>query len=196
MNNRLSTFTGLLVLLAGGAGVYILLRQRPSSEQEAEQVGQTVVPVQVAQIRQQTFHDAVQAYAIIPNPGVGGAAPASIPIASPVGGYISQVHCAVGQHVRLGEVLFCLYDEPARLTIEQAKQAVAFAEENLQRQEKLREIQGTSAAVYLEAQQLLKVARNQLQQAQAQHTLFEVKAPFDGTVTEMVAGLGQVVAQG
>jgi len=196
MNNKLGTLIGLLVLLAGGVGIYVLFRQGPPIEEEAEQAAETVVPVEVAQIRRMTMHDYVRAYgSILPNPGIGDAAPASVRIDSPVDGLVTEVHCVVGQEVRKGQVLFALYDRPARLAVAQAEKAVAFAKENFGRQEKLKQVQGTSAKLYLEAQQQLDSARNQLSRAQAELDLLKVTAPFDGTIMDVIARAGQAVMQ-
>ena len=196
MSNKLGTLVGLLVLLAGGVGIYVLFRQGPPVAEEPEQAAETIVPVEVARIRRMTLHDYVLAYgSIVPNPGIGDAIPANVRIDSPVDGLVSEVHCVVGQEVQKGQVLFTLYDRPARLAVEQAAQAVRFAEENFQRQEKLKQVEGTSAKLHLEAQQQLDSARNQLDRAQAELDLLKVAAPFDGTVIEVTARAGQAVMQ-
>jgi len=196
MNNKLGTLVGLLVLLAGGAGIYALFRQGPPVAEEVEETLETIVPVEVAQMRRMMMHDYVRAYgSIAPDPGFGASTPASVRISSPADGLVTEVRCVVGQEVHQGEVLFSLYDQPARLAVEQATQAVKFAEENFQRQEKLKEVQGTSAKLFLEAQQQLDSARNQLNRARVELDLLSVKAPFEGTVMEVSARVGQTVGQ-
>jgi hypothetical protein len=101
MSNRLGTSIGLLILLAGAAGVYVLFREGPAVEEEAEQEVQTVVPVKVAQIRRMTLHDYLRAYgSLVANPGGGDAAPASVRINSPLDGMVTEVHCVAGQEVK------------------------------------------------------------------------------------------------
>ncbi len=196
MNSKLGTLVGLFVLLAGGIGIYVLFRQGPPVGEEVEAPPETVVPVEVGQIRRMTMHDYVRAYgSIVPDPGIGAASPASIRLASPADGLISEVHCVVGQEVHQGQVLLSLYDRPARLAVEQAAQAAKFAEENFERQGKLKQIEGTSTKLYLEAQQQLDNARNQLNRAQIELDLLSVKAPFDGTIMEVSARVGQAVAR-
>lgn len=196
MNDKLGTFVGLLILLAGGIGIYALFRQGPPAAEEAQEPTETVVPVGVAQIHRMTLYDYVRAYgSVVPNPGIGAATPASVRIVSPTDGLVSGVNCVVGQEVHEGQILFALDARPARLAVEQAAQAVRFAEENFQRQEKLKDIQGTSAKLYLEAQQQLDIARNRLNRARVELDLLSVQAPFDGTVTEVIARVGQAVAQ-
>jgi len=130
MNNKLGALVGLLVLLAGGASIYVLFRQGPPVVEEVEETPQTVVPVEVTQMRRMMMYDYVRAYgSITPDPGTGASSPASVSISSPADGLITEVNCAVGQEVHQGRVLFSLYDQPARLAVEQASQAVRFAEE-------------------------------------------------------------------
>jgi len=196
MSNRLGGLLGLFILLAGGAGVYLLSRQAPGGEEESEETVATVVPVAVGQIRRMTLHDYVQAYgSVVPNPGVAGVAPAGAQVDSSADGVVTEVHCTVGQQVKRGQVLFSLYDRPAKLAVDQAEQTLRFAEENLMRQDKLRQIEGTSTKLFLEAQQQRDIARNALNRAQAELELLKVAAPFDAEVVEILAGAGEAVGR-
>ena len=196
MSNRLGTFIGLLILLAGAAGVYVLFREGPAVEEEAEQEVQTVVPVKVAQIRRMTLHDYLRAYgSVVANPGAGDAAPASVRINSPLDGMVTEVHCVAGQEVKKGQVLFGLYDRLAKLAVEQAEKAVTFTRTNFERQEQLKQVQGTSAKLYQDAQQQFEDANNRLSRARAELELFKVMAPFDGTIMDVRVRVGEVVAQ-
>jgi RND family efflux transporter MFP subunit len=196
MKNRLGGFLGLFILCVGGAGLYVLSQQPRGGEEEAEEAVETVVPVETGQIQQMTLHDYLRAYGtVVPNPGVAGVAPAGVRVNSPLDGIVTEVDCAVGQQVKKGQVLFALYDRPARLAVEQAEKTLTFAEENFQRQDKLRQVQGTSAKLYLEARQQLDDARNALGRAQAELELLKVTAPFDATVVEVFATAGEAVSQ-
>ncbi len=196
MNNRLGGLLGLFILLAGGAGLYVVSRQAPGGQEEAEEAAATVVPVEVGQIRRMTLHDYLRVYgSVTPNPGIAGVAPAVVRVSSPLDGVVTEVHCTAGQKVKKGQVLFALYDRPAKLAVDQAEKTLKFAEENLQRQDKLRQVQGTSTKLYLEAQQQLDSARSALGRAQAELELLTVVAPFDATVVEVYAAAGEVVGQ-
>lgn len=196
MSSRLGGLLGLFILFAGGAGLYILSRQAPDGEGKAEEAVATVVPVAVGQIRQMTLHDYVQAYgSVIPNPGVVGFAPAGARVNSSLDGVVTEVHCAIGQQVKKGQVLFSLYDRPATLAMDQAEQTLRFAEENFQRQDKLRQVEGTSARLFLDAQQQLDSARNTLGRAQAELDLLKVTAPFDARVVEIYVTAGEAVGR-
>jgi membrane fusion protein (multidrug efflux system) len=196
MSNRLSGLFGLAILLVGGAGIYLLSRSGPGIEAEPEETVQTVVPVETAQIRRMTLHDYLWAYgSVVPNPGTADAAPASVQITSPLDGIVTEIHCAVGQHVEKGQILFALYDRVAKLGVDQAEKTLAFTQENFDRQDKLRQIQGTSAKLYLEAKQQLDNARNELNRAQAELELLKVTAPLDGTIMDIRARTGEAVTQ-
>jgi membrane fusion protein (multidrug efflux system) len=196
MSNKLSGLLGLLILFAGGAGLYVLSRQAPGGEEESEPAVVTVVPVKVAQIRRQALHDYLSAYgSVVPNPGVAGVAPAGAKIRAPLDGIVTEVHCAVGQRVTQGQVLFALYDRLAKAAVDQAQKTLAFAEENWRRQGHLKQIDGTSAKLYLEAQQQLDAARNALGRAEVELELLKVAAPFDGTIVELCVTAGETVGQ-
>lgn len=196
MSNRLSGLLGLLILFVGGAGLYVLSRQAPGVEEGAEPAIETIVPVEVTQIRRQTLHDYLWVYgSVIPNPGVAGVAPAGVSIRSPQDGIVTEVHCAAGQQVTKGEVLFALDDRLAKAAVDQAQKALVFAEENERRQDHLRQIDGTSAKLYLEAQQQLGSARNALGRAEVELEMLKVVAPFDGTIVDLYATAGETVGQ-
>jgi membrane fusion protein (multidrug efflux system) len=197
MSNKLSGLLGLLILLAGGAGLYLFSRQAPGGEEEAEEAAATVVPVQVGQIQRMTLHDYLWTYgSVIANPGIADTAPAAARVSSPRESIVTQVHCAVGDQVKQGQVLFSLYERLASLTVEQAEQTLRFAEENFRRQAKLQQVQGTSAKLYLEAQQQFDDARNALSRARAELEMLKVTAPFDGTIMAVDTTVGETVAQG
>lgn len=194
MSNKLGGLLGLLILFAGGAGLYVLSRQASGGEEEAEEAVVTVVPVKVAQIRRQTLHDYLSAYgSVVPNPGVAGVAPAGANIRAPLDGIVTEVHCAVGQRVTKGQALFLLYDRLAKATVDQAQKNLAFAQENWRRQDGLRQIDGTSARLLLEAQQQLDAARIALSRAETELELLKVTAPFDGTIVELGVTAGETV---
>ena len=101
----------------------------------------------------------------------------------------------MGQQVTKGQVLFALDDRLAKAAVDQAHKALAFAEENWRRQDHLRQIDGTSAKLYLEAQQQLDTARNALGRAEVELELLKVVAPFDGTIMDLLATAGETVGQ-
>lgn len=197
MSSRIGGVVGLLILLAGGAGLYLFSRQAPGGEEGATEAPPTVVPVEVSQVQRMTLHDYLWTYgSVIPDPGLGGSAPAAVRVSSPIESVVTQVTCSPGDRVTKGQVLFSLYDRPAQLAVEQAEAAAKFAEENLLRQEKLNQVQATSAKLLLEAQQQLDAAQSALNQARLELEWHTVRAPFDGTVMAVETTVGQTVPQG
>ncbi|MCL5270447.1 MAG: efflux RND transporter periplasmic adaptor subunit [bacterium] len=192
--NRLGTFIGLIILLAGAFGVYSLFQDKPAAEEAAEPEIATQVAVQVAKVQKADLHGYVRAYGTVElDPGDGKSAPASVRITAPSAGIITEARCAEGQQVKKGDILFRLDSRIADVSIEKARQAVSFAEKNFARQQKLRAIQGTSDKLYLEAQQALEAARAELAGAQTQRTLLAVVAPFSGTIVSLDAKVGETV---
>jgi RND family efflux transporter MFP subunit len=101
-----------------------------------------------------------------------------------------------GQQVKSGEVLFAMYDRPAKLAVKQTQMAVTFAEQQLERQKKLQQVEGTSARLVEEAKQRLDSAANELSRAKVELTLLKVKAPLDGTIAKVRTRAGESVSQG
>ena len=79
-------------------------------------------------------------------------------------------------------VLFHLDGRVAGIGLEKARQALAFAEGNFERQGKLLAVEGTSRKNYLEAEQQLNAARSEFQAATTGLALLEVVAPLAGIV--------------
>jgi RND family efflux transporter MFP subunit len=127
-----------------------------------------------------------------------------------VPGRIARVDVALGQHVRAGEVLATLDRASIGAQANASQAAIGVAEANVamlrERVELLRTLVSSGAAPEREltsAAQQLAIAEAQVRQAQAgsravstsiaDHTL---RAPFEGVVTRVPDGVGQVVAPG
>lgn len=194
MLNKVLNFFGIAILVAGCFGINYYFEHQPPAEEESEPEIVTKVAVQVGQIGKATLHDYVHAYGQIAlDPGNGKSAPASMSITAPSGGIITAANVVEGQQVSKGDVLFRLDSRVADLAIEKARQAVSFAEKNMERQEKLRKIDGTSDKLYLQAEQALKEARAEVTSLQTQRTLLTVSVPFSGTIVRLSAMVGQTV---
>jgi len=192
--NKLGTFLGLLILIAGSYGVYLLFQEKTATAETDEPDVPPQVSVQVGKIQKTTLHGYVRAYGSVElDPGSDRTAPASMRITAPSAGIITDARCVEGQQVNKGDVLFRLDSRIADVTIEKARQAVSFAEKNFERQQKLREIEGTSDKLYQGAQQALEAARAELASAQTQRTLLAVPAPFSGTIVRVSAQVGETV---
>jgi len=126
------------------------------------------------------------------------------------GGRLRTVDVELGERVRAGQVLATL---DRRSVVAQAAFAAAseqaseaslqLAEDRLRRAESLHAQGATSDADLLAAQQQVAIARAQHAQATAQQRITStsgsdhiLRAPFDGTVTQVPAGIGAVVMPG
>jgi RND family efflux transporter MFP subunit len=152
------------------------------------------VSVTVASIVRTTLHGYVTGWGKVdPESATAGHPPASAAIGAPVAGLITAIQCAEGERVRQGATLFRLDSRIADVAVERAQQAVRFAESLVQRQEQLGPGQATSQKAYQDAKQQLIAAQNELNSAEVQRRLLDVKAPIDGTVMRINAKLGDAI---
>ena len=98
-----------------------------------------------------------------------------------------------GQRVTKGATLFRLDSRVADVAVEHARQGVRFAEQLVQRQEQLGPGEATSQKAYQEAKAQLTTAQSELNTAEAQRRLLDVKAPLDGTVVKVNSRPGDSV---
>ncbi|HXH28836.1 MAG TPA: efflux RND transporter periplasmic adaptor subunit, partial [Candidatus Polarisedimenticolia bacterium] len=112
---------------------------------------------------------------------------------SQVAGVLVGIDCAEGQRVQKGAVLFRLDSRVAKVTVEKARQNLEFARKTYERQKELLPVEGTSRRAYLDAEQRLDAARNDLDAAETHLALLRITAPLSGTVVRIDARLGQSV---
>jgi membrane fusion protein (multidrug efflux system) len=167
------------------------------SASNAEPEGEpTVVSVRVAPVVRATLRGYVPAWGTVePQQATATQPPASARISTPVAGIVAHVACAEGQRVAKGSVLFRLDGRVADVAVEKARQAVQFAALAFQRQQKLGPGEATSQRLYVEAEQNLAAARNELSNAETQRALLDVSSPLGGTVVLVSARPGDAVDQ-
>jgi len=184
-----------LVILASAvlAVVGIVIMVKPKAGEESEETAVDMA-VHVGKISRATLHRLVTAYgAVEPEPAGAGRIPADAEVASPVAGVVAHIDCHEGQRVAKGTVLFRLDSRVADVACEKAKKALAFAEENFERQKKLLPVEGTSKKAYLEAEQQLNTARSELAAAETDLALLKIQAPLAGTVVKINIEPGEAV---
>jgi RND family efflux transporter MFP subunit len=188
------TWTILLLLIAAAAvAVFLIAKRGGAGSEESEEV-EADVAVHIGAIRSATLHHLVTAYGKVePAPAMAGRVPADSEVASPMAGVVARVECAEGQPVSRGTVLFRLDGRVAEVALERAKKALAFAENNFERQKKLLPVEGTSKKSYLEAEQQLNAARADVRAAETDLALLDVTAPLDGTVVKINSEPGEAV---
>jgi len=187
------TFAGLAMLVAmtaaGSAGCSA--QQGPPGGDEAPS---TVVAVHVAPIVRTTLRGYVTAWGTVePQQATRRQPPASARIAALVPGLVAEVRCAEGQRVEKDAILFQLDTRVADVAVEKARQAVGYARQVFERQQKLGPGEATSQRLYQEAQQNLVVAQNDLKNAEAQRELLTIRSPLAGTVVRVAARPGDTV---
>jgi len=188
------TLVSVVVLVAAALAVVILLKTIGPKAAEESEAAATDVIVHVGKIIRATLHHYVTAYGTVePEPAGVGRQPADAEVASPVTGIVAHIDCAEGQNVAKGTVLFRLDSRVAGIAHQKAKNALAFAEENFERQKKLLPVEGTSKKSYLEAEQQLNSVRSELAAAETDLALLRIEAPLAGTVVKINTEPGEAV---
>ena len=193
--NKLGTFLGLVLLLAGALGVYYLFQgnRGETSEEPAEEIA-TEVNVRVGKISRASLSGYVMAYGNVELAvGSSDSPPARIEITAPLAGIISEVKCIEGQQVQQTDVLFRLDSRIAEATVKKDQQAVQFAQQNLARQKELIQSKGTSQKLLQQAEYELAIAKDELARAMTELSLHQVTAPIAGIIVQILARPGQAV---
>ena len=172
--NPLSVFATLTAVGALG-----LAGCQPGGNDEEPKVA-TEVAVQVAKVTRATLRARVEAYGVVePEPAGGGQPAGATRLAAPVAGVVMAVPAKEGERVEAGAVIVKLDD---RLALS----ALALAEQQFERQKKLRTVEGTSEESFQEASQQLAVARAQL-------AMVQLTTPLSGVVARINVQPGQAV---
>jgi membrane fusion protein (multidrug efflux system) len=182
--------SALLVVISAAA--LPACKGKPADAPPAEP--ETEVSVTVAPIVTATLHAYVTGWGTVePEPATEGRPAASAHIAAPGSGLITAVLISEGQRVTKGATLFRLDSRVADVAVEHARQGVRFAEQLVQRQEQLGPGQATSQKAYQESKAQLTTAQSELNTAEAQRRLLDVRAPLDGTVIKVHSRPGDSV---
>ena len=115
-------------------------------------------------------------------------------LAASLGGYVENVHVAEGDEVRNGQVLVRVDAATHSARLQQARIEVESAERELARAQRLRD--AISEQQREAAQHRLDAARAAQRTAQVQAGRAVIRAPFAGTVAQLDAERGEVVAPG
>ena len=160
----------LSALLLSGCGA------RPAEEEKAP----TEVAVQVGKVARVTLRARVDAYGTVEAEPAGGGKPAGAArLSAPAAGIVMAVPVREGERVEAGAVIVKLDD---RATLAQLR----LAEQQMERQNKLKETGSTSEKAVQEATQ-------QLAAAQAQLALVQLASPISGVVARISVQPGQTV---
>lgn len=167
----------LLLAAAVTLGWFALLE--PANRDESDPVADTEITVRVATVTRATFRAYVTAFGRVEPQPAGATPAASARVAPAVPGIVVAVLCVDGQRVAKGDLLFQLDSRAADVAVE-------FAAQNVERQRRLIEFEGTSERALREAEQQLDAAR-------VQQALLRVQSPLAGTVTRVNVRPGEAV---
>ena len=165
----------------------------PRQKEGPEQTVEAEVAVQVGQIALKTLRHYVTAYGTVePEPAVPGKAPASGRITAPLAAIVAEVHCIEGQQVEKGQALFTLDSRKLDASIEQARLALAAAQQNHDQQEKSLKQESVPLWFLAKARQERDLAKSEWEHALAQRALLTITAPLSGTVVYLNVRPGEV----
>ena len=172
--NPLSVFA-----ILAAVGALSLTGCKPTGTEEEPKVV-TEVAVQVAKVTRTTLRAHVETYGTVePEPAGGGKPAGAARLAAPVAGVVMAVPAKEGERVEAGAVIVKLDDRLALASL-------ALAEQQFERQKKLRTVEGTSEKMFQEAAQQLAAARAQL-------ALVQLTTPLAGVVARINVQPGQAV---
>ncbi|MBI4663282.1 MAG: efflux RND transporter periplasmic adaptor subunit [Verrucomicrobia bacterium] len=173
MNTRL-ILSGFLALLTTA------LLNGCGARQEEEKKTPTEVAVQVGKVTRITLRARVDAYGTVEAEPAGGGKPAGAArLSAPSAGIVRAVPVKEGERVEPGAVIVKLDDRAALAQLR-------LAEQQMERQNRLKETGGTSEKAAQEAAQ-------QLAAAQAQLALVQLSSPIGGIVARVNVEPGQTV---
>jgi RND family efflux transporter MFP subunit len=112
------------------------------------------------------------------------------------GGRVRSIHVGAGDHVRQGDLLISLDNDVLRDQIQQARTAYDLAKTTFEKQEQLWKQRIGSEMQYLQSKAQMEQAEAALNALEEQQRLSNVTAPFDGTVDEVMARVGDMAAPG
>jgi membrane fusion protein, multidrug efflux system len=168
-----------LFALLGAAGALGLGGCKPGAQEDETKVT-TEVAVQVGKVTRATLRAHVEAYGTVePEPAGGGKPAGAARLAAPAPGIVTVVPAKEGERVEAGAVIVKLDDRAALAQL-------TLAEQQMERQNMLKESGGTSEKAVQEAAQQLAAAR-------AQIALVQLATPLAGTVARINVQPGQAV---
>ena len=111
-------------------------------------------------------------------------------------GILSRIYIKVGQHVNKGQVLAKIDDGGLSQQLTQLQIQADFAKTTFERQERLWNQNIGSEIQYLQSKSNYEGQQQAVNQLQAQLNKTIVKAPFSGTIDDIISEQGTVVAAG
>ena len=120
----------------------------------------------------------------------------NVVILSEYSGTLSSIYVKEGQRVSKGQVLAKIDDGGLSQQVAQLQAQADLAQTTFERQKKLWSQKIGSEIEYLQAETNAKAALNSLNQTKAQLEKTNVRAPFTGTIDNVIADQGSIVSAG
>ena len=120
----------------------------------------------------------------------------NVVILSEYNGTLSKVYVKEGQNVVKGQILAKIDDGGLSKQVAQLQAQAELAKTTFERQKKLWEQKIGSEIQYLQAETNAKAAQNSLEQLKVQLGKTNVRAPFSGTIDNVITDQGSIVAAG
>ena len=192
--NRIPVWTWVLpIVVVIAVGLYLAFHKKADAEDSPDEA-QATATITLAQVRSETLATVVRAYG-----SIQPAADASFTVSAPRAAVVTALMVGPGQQVRAGQPLLQLANAPAtQQAFRQAADAVAFAETDLARVQRLAAEHLAANDQVSTAQKTLADARAALAAQQAEgagHAVQIVTAPSAAVVTAVSAKPGDRVAQ-
>lgn len=129
---------------------------------------------------------------------VGGevASRQNVVLAAEVTGMVQRIHVREGNEVRRGDILLSLDASTSQRTIAELETALELATTVYERQSNLWEQQIGTEIQYLEAKNRKESVERQLESAQVQLSKSIIRAPFSGSVDEVIIKVGETAMPG
>jgi membrane fusion protein, multidrug efflux system len=174
--------------------LWVLAGCQEQQESASEEKVATEVTVQVGKVVSADLRARVEAYGMVePELAQAGHPGGGAKLAPATASVVLAVLAAEGQKVKSGDVVVRLDDRMAQAAVDKAEHAVAFAEQNANRQEKLKSFDGTSDKAVAESRQKLAAAQGDLASARAALAQVHLVSPLDGIVAHVNVLPGQSV---
>ena len=169
----------VVIALAFLVGLAWFVMRLPESEEQGVPDVEVDVAVRVGSLTRSTLRGYVTAYGSVAPEPAGERPAASASISPSVAGVVVAVNVVEGEKVSKGQALFQLDSRAADVAVE-------FAALALDREKRLKEIDGTS-------EKSVQSAEQQLDAARVQQALLNVPSPLDGTVVRLLVKPGEAV---
>lgn len=187
----------IIVFALLGVLAWFVFQHENEHEEEKEKKIETEVAVKVGKLTRATLHRTVNAYAVIePAHATKDQPAATVQLAVPSEGLVSEVRCAEGEHVKKGDVLLKLDTRTAEAKMQEAMKSLEFATQQSDRQKKLLAIDGTSIKAAQEADAAVQKANLEIASTKTALSMLQITAPISGVITELSVRTGEAAQPG